>query len=334
VKGRYSHGGQGHVRKLAWGLAVCGLFVMGATLWSSNYAARHPESLLGKVMHGASHVASQLTPATGFGPVLAAMQKKPTPHDEVDGIPAEPEPVDAAPGGEAKFEAEQDAVATAAPIVIPEEEGVALETKPAIRPVQHEAPFGPETECPEPAVCRAPAVMPFCHDEEACEVLPMPTVEKVEEEQEAGLECVKPGHDEMGHPLIRMFLEGVNAYYAEKSAPPADEAGNPATKADECREDPHHHHHHSSCPYTGRSYCPVSKPSCEPIKPAGSEEPNEGAKGDDSSSKTALKKMKRFKTRESIEEGGCPTYPTYPSVDTMEMRPSDRQLYDYGPGVL
>src|SRR5947208_2476177 len=90
---------------------------MGATMWSSHYAAHHPHSLLGRAMHGASFVAAKLSPASGFGPVLAALQKKPVAHDEVEGIPADPEPAEACVPP-----LKQNEVANAAPIVIPDDE--------------------------------------------------------------------------------------------------------------------------------------------------------------------------------------------------------------------
>ena len=77
------------MRKLTWGLGVCGVFVVAATVWSSWYAARHPTSVIGRVMHGTSHAAAYLTPATGFGPVLAILDKKPPIAGRVVGLKAE-----------------------------------------------------------------------------------------------------------------------------------------------------------------------------------------------------------------------------------------------------
>jgi hypothetical protein len=163
--------------------------------------------------------------------------------------------------------------------------------------------------------------MPLCRDEEECELLPDPAVEADEDVAD-----LKSGED---------ATEKISTELEEITAEPKP--------VDECRIDPHHHLHHSVCPHTGRSYsCPATgaKPSCDPPKPhesqyqtPGGEESSESTMPDESSSRTALKKIKRFKTRESVDEG-CPTFPKYLGVDTMEMRPSDRQLYDYGPGAL
>ena len=269
------------MRKYAWGLGTCGVFVLAATVWSSHYAARHPESLVGRVMHGASYAASKLSPAGGFGPVLAALEKKPAAADEVDGVPADPEPVE---GEQPANEAQAIENASAAPIVIPEGDEVCMEDQSAIRPVQHETTFGPETECPADAVCRAPTAMPLCSDGEECEVLPMPSVEADEQENAA---------DEEG-PMPKQEPEEIQAQPTE-----LPEGGE------------------------GLSSMPA----------AGGEESSEEASEDGVSGKTALKKMKRYRSRKAIDEG-CPTFPTYPSVDTLEMRPSDRHLYEYGPGVL
>src|SRR5262249_59798576 len=121
---------------------MCGVLVVGATLCSSHSAAHHPDTLFGRTMHTASNLAAKLSPASGFGPVLAALQKKPVAHDEVEGIPDDPEPIEAAmPAPDAKME-----VATAAPIVIPENDAEPAEPHVAgavvegtlIQPVQHE----------------------------------------------------------------------------------------------------------------------------------------------------------------------------------------------------
>src|SRR5262245_156827 len=64
-------------------------------------------------------------------------------------------------------------------------------------------------------------------------------------------------------------------------------------------------------------------PSC-PSPAVGGEEPSEDE------SKAALKKIRSYKARK-VDGESCPIHPR---VDTLEMRPEDRQLYDYGPGVL
>lgn len=326
------------MRKYFWGFGLCGVLLLGGVVAAANHAARHPHSVIGKVMHGASYAAARMAPGAGFAPVLANLEKRNAPPVEVDGIPDDPVPADdAAPDAEPKPDLE---TGSAAPIVIPEDDD-AFAGSVELPRVRHEVPFGPATECPATGVCQAPAVMPRCHDEEECEVLPMPMVEADEEEQEgdAGAGCGLGG-------LFRLYFEMpvvdvaavIPATTSTSAVTTPTGAEVPPAKANECREDPHHHHHYSGCPYTGRSYrgCPSGppsvKPSCDPPKPAGTgaEEASEEGKSPPPGGSAALRKIRRFKARESIDDA-CPTHP---GVDTLEMRPSDRQLYEYGPGSL
>lgn len=282
------------MRKLFWGLGVCGVFVMGTTVWSSWYAARHPNSPVGRGLRAATFVASSLSPSAAFGPVVAALKHKDAPADEIQGVPDDPVPLDPS------AEREAPRPVAAAPIVIPDDDDVVPAAKP-IRAVKHES-FGPETECPAAAVCRAPAVMPPCIDGEECEELPMPAVEEDETEE------------------------------------PKSEEGQEA-KGDEdaaCPQGHYHHQHHQPvCPYSGRSSrdCMPRTPTYDLAEPKPAEpKPGEAKPDDGSNQRSALKAIKRYNSRESIDEVGG--IPAYLRIDTMEMRPSDRQLYDFGPGAL
>ena len=51
------------MRKLAWGLVICGLFVMAATAGSVRYAARHPHTPFGRVMHHVNDASARLCDA-------------------------------------------------------------------------------------------------------------------------------------------------------------------------------------------------------------------------------------------------------------------------------
>jgi hypothetical protein len=317
------------VRKVFWGLGFCWAFSLAAAGSTAYYAHHHPTSLVGKVMKRTSEVSETLSPIKGFAAVLKDLQQPP---EDVKGVPADPEPIEAP----AEAEANVSEVA-AAPIVIPEDEPAVDVAEPkmpavAIRQVQHEA-FGPETECPPASVCRAPSAMPFCteQEQEECEVLPMPAVEVDEEEQEACSGWMMPGCPAgLAGTLFRMIVP--QAPEVIKAQPEVvDEDAKPA-KAD-CPADPHHYQH-MSCPNGGRpaGACPVTPsciPSCEPPKPAIEEKPGDG----ESYSRNALRRLLRIKTRESIETER-PAAQTYPGVDTMEMRPSDRPAGDHGPGLL
>lgn len=289
------------MRKLFWGLGLCWAFVFATTAFACYYAARHPHSFIGRVMHGASYASAKLNPLGGFAHILAKLEQKPLADDEVEGVPADPIPL------EPLQQADVNQHVAAAPIVIPDDD---VEVRPAIRAVQHES-FGPETECPTDPACRAPAVMHFCREEEECEVLPMPTIEENEEEQE-------PASD-----LLPTCPDGVPGKPFREAMMPLE-----PSKSDECREDPHHYQH-SGCPNAGRpaGSCPLpsgmkSVPNCDPPMPGGSEEPSEGA---EPPGKAAFQSLFGSPVRVPM---------TSPRVDTMEMRPSDRPAGDHGPGLL
>jgi hypothetical protein len=289
------------MRKVIWGCTACAVLVAVAAVAAANHAARYPHSFIGRVLHGASHVAARLTPAVGFSQVLARTQcTNPDVIASVEGIPDEPEAVcEPAPMPTESVEpqpAQQEL--SSAPIVIPEDDHAAVASchlpMPSIEPAVSTSPpaglpvpFCPQSECPLPAVCQvAPASMPYCRDEEECEMLPMPCAE---EEPESAPGC------------------------AEES-----EFGG-------C-----HHHHPSVCPWTGQPFpgCPTgvcpSKP-CLPSPAPGGEEASEPIPGTSN-----LWKLPRFKPAYPVD-GSCPVHP---EVDTMEHRPSDGQLYEYGPGML
>jgi hypothetical protein len=293
------------MRKVFWGSTACAVLVVVGVVAAANHAAHHPHSFIGRVLHGASYAAGRLSPAARLAGALARTQcTSPDVIASVEGIPDEPEAVPEQAAGPAEIKDWENKLPelqpeheepSAAPIVIPEDDNSQARISPPPMPgtieFHPDAPFDPQTECPPPSGNLAPPTMPRCHDEEQCEVLPMPTevemlpmpsVEELpmptaEEEQEFGLE-----------------------------------------EPDKCHEDCTGQHHDSGCPHMSQP--PASEPS------DGGEEASEPR----SSSKSALKKILRFKARHPMDEA-CPVHP---EVDTMEYRASDGQLYDYGPGEL
>src|SRR5262249_61631291 len=115
--------GQGEtMRKLIWGCAAGGVVVVCCALAAADHAVRYPQSFIGRVLHGASHVAACANPYTGFGPVLerlkSANDTKPGEVAiDVDGVPGDPTP-DGAPDAAAAA-GPIDAPERSAPIVIP-----------------------------------------------------------------------------------------------------------------------------------------------------------------------------------------------------------------------
>lgn len=291
------------MRKLIWGCAAGAVVVACCAVWAAHHAAHHPQSLIGRVLHGASHVAACANPYAGFSNVLARLKSaNETKPDEVaidvDGLPADPTPEGApeAPAVAGPIDAPKDA----APIVIPESD------RPAAAAV-------PEAvEVPASKEPTAPPTMPPAGDGEESE-LPMPTLEE---------------------EACRGWWQTITGWFkADKCCHEDDLDGfeiKPLPGAGECREDENHHRHYPGCPATGRTPpgCKGRQPAAMPPLPTkkGGEEPSEeGARS------PALKSIRKLKSRTPISEDRGPAAP---GVDTMELRKSDLPLYDYGPGVL
>jgi hypothetical protein len=320
------------MRKFCWGFGIAGVLMLTGVVAAAHHAARFPHSFIGRVLHGASHVAAKLNPAAGFGPVLAHLEKQnKAAAGDIEGVPADPEPADdPAPA--------TDGVSSSAPIVIPDDEpavGSSHLDMPAeeLRVVRHSEPVQPDAEQIDGMCLSAPGVMPPCQDDESREVLPMPLIESDEEEEPEGhAGCLVDGA--LFGIQFGSKVEAIECQEAEAETGPMPSRDD--APANECREDPHHHHHYSGCPYTGRCYPNCPSTGCPTTRPCDSPRPAAG--GEDKSSKpadptppgdtTALKKIKRFLMREAIEDR-----PTHPEVDTMEFRPSDGQLYDYGSAI-
>jgi hypothetical protein len=320
------------MRKVFWGCTACAVLFGVAVLAAANHAARYPHSLIGRVLHGASHLAARLNPVAGFGPVLARMERSGSDViASVEGIPDEPEAVPEAPpepvDNAEPIKGPESEEPPAAPIVIPDDDRAGLadagvpmpaSVEPVPVPVPQALPFAPETECPPPAVCQgAPATMPPCRDEEECEPLPIFTEEGCELlPMPACEEEVQECPDTALHHGVR--LKEIHVKVLEALPPDGKKTG-------ECREDPNREQHAPGCPATG---CPGMKHSpCVPPTQAAS--PG-GEESSEPPSKSALRTIRRFKMRQPLDE----TVPVHPEVDTMEFRPSDGQLYDYGPGAL
>jgi hypothetical protein len=309
------------MRKLFWGCTACSVVLAGGVISTAHFALHHPESVVGRVLNGASYAAAFVNPVSGLGPVVEQARAA----EEGDGgecgaeaVPGEPVPVAEEPTGEDLVgkPAEPGPIVVAnsggAPIVINEEERPAgsahLPMPETVSPVQHTGPFNPASECP-PCASAAPTVMPYCEgEEEACEMLPMPAREaetlpmprKVEEEEE-GEQPDACSEQECIGELFRRCVE--------------EQLGKPRTDAAPALDSPP----------TG---CPPLHPCQPPGKQRGSTAP--GSEGPSEASGRAVRRKLSIFTNPSSDEG-CPRHP---EVDTMEFRPSDRCLYDYGPGPL
>jgi hypothetical protein len=306
------------MRKLFWTCTICSVVLAGGVISTAHYAAHHPESVIGRVLNGASYAAAYINPVSGLAPSVAdARSSDPAFADEsgepvaIDSVPADPVPVpdDPAPAPDDKLRSGLDgsdptviANTGSAPIVIPEEDRLVLpagesSAEPPLCPVEHTEAVSSAIECPAIVPGAAPTLMPHCEDGEECESLPMPT-----EEPEL---LPMPHLDE--DDADGMSLEFVPVKEAEMLKT-GDNTATPEQAMPKCDE----HCPAAGCPHTGKTS----------PRTHGSEEPNE------LSHKSALHKLKIF------HDGEDEDYLEHFDVDTMEFRASDRHLYDYGPGAL
>jgi hypothetical protein len=333
------------MRKLFWGSAACGMTLAAAVLVTACYAHHHPSSFVGRVLHGASHFAAQVNPFTGFRAVLARLNA-----DSRDVSPeavATTEPVPAEDDQPPVIE--QPAPTQAAPIVIPDDHD--LDSTPVQIPIPprslHQTGFvSPPADCPG-----APATMPFCGEEaseelpvprcvdasdadaellpmpaEDLEVLPVPACD--EEEQEAGAVSLGSEH------LFEIFTHIIKEQIRCQKPPTIELIELPEASRGECREDGNYHRHYPGCPATGPCMPPLPvtpgpTPQTEgPCFPQGPT-PAQPRKDDprQEARKALLEKLRLYFPNEAGPR-------LTPGCDTMEYRPSDGQLYDYGPGTL
>jgi hypothetical protein len=275
----------------------CGVVLAGGVISTAHFAVHHPNSIIGRVLHGASHVAAVVNPVVGLTPLgdhVRAMGTEEASEQAGEAEPwlADPVPVPDDPvpvAGEDASPKAQDpgpivvAEGGTAPIVICEDERAPM-PNPLPVPSGPELPLsGMESTCIEPtgSICptaagcpcagsaTAPQVMPYCHDEEDFEVLPMPT-EEVEE-----LPMPRPvEEDKHGMSLEQESIHKSRLLRCVDCTNYTDE---------QIRDAIHH---------------------------------------------SAQRKLHLF---HSDDDECCPGHP---EVDTMEFRPSDLHLDDYGPSSL
>jgi len=144
--------------------------------------------------------------------------------------------------------------------------------------------------------------MPRVNEED--EALPMPRLlleDGAEEEQEAA-SCL--GEAVRGF-LLRLLLPSPAV-----EPEPFPEAEMPEATKPEMRESPNKPHQ-DVCPSTGKGYCP--RQGVEAAAPAS----------------PALEKVRKLRGQQSVD--GAPAARRY---ETLELRESDRMMYEYGPGAL
>jgi hypothetical protein len=343
------------MRKLFWCCAGAGVLAGGLML-AALQACRHPDSFVSRCAVAASGVTVLINPAGVAGPVAERLLQvwhpegageesaAREPDEEAipdDPIPA-PEPAGVAEAPPPPAGPEKPA-AGPAPIVIPEEDPEPVAAGP--RPGAKEAETGAEHDVPTPPSARemsapqagtgagepaeesvavpartGPMTMPYCADEEVSPG-PMPyATDRVEEPAEARQEEITQHAWRFLKDLFRTKTPGKAAPEGSTKRPGSDPVGAP-----DCREDRHHHEQAPACPCTGCSHATTPR-ACQrrpPVTDSGEEESEEPGP------RKTHGQTHPFKDGEGDE--GCPAHP---EVDTMEFRPSDAHLYDWGPGPL
>jgi hypothetical protein len=275
------------MRKLFWTCLFSGVVLAGGVISTAHFAVHHPDSAIGRVLHGASHVASVVNPLIGLTPLshdeytLAEEQSadKDDPDVwQVDPVAVPDDPVPAADDFHATAPEPGPIVVSnsgTAPIVICEEEKQLGNPIPEYAPVDPDLPIptGPygsicptSAECVSPDPTAAPQAMPYCSDDEVYELLPMPAEEL---------------------PVLHMprLIEDADGLGQDKE-PIHDGCFLPCHGCPDGAQNLDHLLHHTE--------------------------------------------HRVYSIFDSQEENTL----EHPEIDTMEFRPSDGQLYDFGPGSL
>jgi hypothetical protein len=312
--------------KVFWCFTGAGALLAGVLLSASYYASANPETTLGHCINTVATASVALEPITALASRAAnvshhavSLEETTTAADSSEEcIPEDPQPVavePAVPVAEAidlsdLKAAVQEAEQRPAPIVISEDE-------PIQRVEEAETPSAIEIQAGQGAAIadeRCPMVMPYCTDDDPSPRPNMPYAD-AETRQADGSEA---SEEESFKAWMKLFKEP-----ASESKPSASEE-LPVPVEDiqaepKCQEDCHRHEHfsgcpHMTCPFTGKTY-PCDPPSNKAGKEETSEEPE-------------MQPRKHGKIVPSNKDRRLPTE----GVDTMEYRPSDGGLNEFGPG--
>ncbi len=287
-----------------------------------------PNSTVGRCLTTAANASIAMQPVTGLATmVVQATHHYLTPQETAtvagsteECIPADPQPVAPEPAVEVVEGVVLDGPVQQVeqgpdPIVINEEE-------PASR-VEEAEPPSSTIDLPGLPDGICPMVMPYCTDDEPMSKPSMPYADSEAEKPAAG-------GDESDDKVFKAWMNLFEASGRESKSEPAEQlpapTEEPSIRSDEpqaepkCQEDSHLHEHysgcpHTYCPYTGKSY-PSDTAATKSGKEENSEEPAPAPK----------KHGKKGKDKE--------TCPHTEGVDTMEYRPSDGGLHEYGPSPL
>jgi hypothetical protein len=324
------------MRKLFWGGLLTGLALAAGLVGLEYHACGPTESIFSRCLAGASSLVNAANPVTGLVPLLVQRIRPVSPEAAdaagelmpgVEVIPDDPMPV-AEPVTEPVAEPVPAPAAVVegpapAPIVIPEEDpvnpAIQEETPPAMpHAVDRVAFFKEGEEDAMPASCRM--LMPYCSDEEEEQADEGNVAQAVH--QDPPKDTGREAQEDALLGFWKQVLEMLHVPTVD-TAPAQPEPAAPAATPVDCREDSHHHRHYPACPYTGRCYPPVDEcPQAQPSKPNGC-----GVEPAHKPVETPRPKLQQPER----DKGECPSHP---EIDTMEYRPSDGSLYDYGTGPV
>jgi hypothetical protein len=341
------------MRKLFWCCTAAAVVTAGGLFLAADHACRHPDSAVGRCVLTGSEVVMLLNPfaagSTAAERVRHAWHGEGSAESEAlagsaeEDIPDDPVPVDQEPAGEPEPVLEGVAVGPAAvggviemagqgpcqppaAIVIPEED---LEPAAA---AQGEAVLPPPAASDLAPAEPFPMAMPYCADED---VTPKSMSYAYEDDKDpAAAEPRSSGHAwKFGMGLFRSDTHG-------KKSTPGD--------SEDCEA--YEPLHAPACePLPAPDYEPLPAPACEEDCPHGKGcSPKGGMRGactvpaqtpgkDEAGAEpAATPKEKHTKVLHRSPKGydrgeDCPTHP---EIDTMEFRPSDGKLNEYGPGPL
>jgi hypothetical protein len=322
------------MRKRDWCFAAA-VLAAGAG-WLGYHVCRHPDSVLAQCVYRCGVVAGSANPAVAVvqgavaslrqEEVLTSSRKVAVEEINEDCVPEEPVPSDPAAGADDSklagvIDLDQFPQKVPAPVVIQEEDQAVQTAKVPEMPADLQVPVaGGGEPCDESHVC--PQVMPYCPEEEGGKT--MPTVPGEEN-------ALKAMAQSLFEKMVLESQERQTGYVEEsESGEQKDSANQPEPTP--CPHDSYHdHHRYSVCPYSGKcieltepeTTCPVAEPIPAPY--AEEQEPKEECQPARQGCKGKKGKCRSHK----VGSGGCPSHP---DVDTMEFRPSDRNLNEYPGG--
>ena len=302
------------MRKLLWCCSAAGVLAAGGLFAAMYFACRCPDSTIGRFVYTAATVTFTLHPIRGLASMVESAHRDAVRSEDIAGsveecIPADPQPIEPEQAADKIVAAAAETLPPEpAAIIIPEDEPMprveVVEAPPSTIDITgFQVQDSPDRGCP--------MVMPYCVDDD--EPMPKPRMPYADaaKQQADGSEA---SEDDAFKAWMKLFDEGSK----EKKASDAEELPQPREERkseSKCEEDIHRLEQypgcpHVTCPYTGKSY-PARARSKKPGKEESSEEPD-GSKRPGSKENT----------------------PRTQGVDTMEYRPSDGGLNEYGRGPL